>query len=67
MEAFSERDRMILSMRIWDDLSYDEISLITGESVANSKKIVSRSLEKIAANVSPLAFTVFLLAHVITH
>lgn len=29
MNTFSERDRMILSMRIWDELSYEEISSIT--------------------------------------
>jgi DNA-directed RNA polymerase specialized sigma24 family protein len=41
-------------MRIWDELSYEEIAAITGESVANAKQIVSRSLTKIAANVSYL-------------
>ena len=65
MNSFSRRDRIILTMRIWDDLSYEEISSITGVSVSNSKKIVSRSLEKISANISPLAFLVFLTAHVI--
>ena len=67
MESLSERDRMVLTLRIWDDLSYDQIRDITGESVSSAKKIVSRSLAKIAANVSPLALTVFLSLHVITH
>ncbi len=66
MKNFSERDRMIVTLRIWDDLSYDEIADITGESVVNAKKIVSRSLSKIAANISPLAFTLFLTLHVWT-
>lgn len=52
MEQLSPKEKSILTLRIWDELSYDEISAITGESVANSKKIVSRALEKIAANVS---------------
>lgn len=52
MEQLSPREKSILTLRIWDELSYEEIAEITGESVANSKKIVSRTLEKIAANVS---------------
>ena len=64
MDTLPERDRMIVTLRIWDDLSYDEISSITWESISNSKKIISRSLEKIAANVSPLALISFLTAHV---
>lgn len=56
LETLSERDRTILTLRIWDDLSYDEISEITGESVANAKQIVSRSLARIAANVPHLFF-----------
>lgn len=66
MGTLSERDRTILSMRIWDELSYEEISEITGESVANCKQIVSRSLAKIAANVSYLfIFSIFL--NYVTH
>lgn len=34
-------------MRIWDDLSYKEISELTWESLDNCKKIVSRTLSKI--------------------
>ena len=64
MDTFSERDRTILTMRIWDDLSYEEIAGISGESVSNSKKIVSRCLEKISANVSSLGLISFLTAHV---
>lgn len=54
METLSERDRQILTMRIWDELSYEEISEITGQSIANVKQIVSRSLAKISANVEYL-------------
>jgi DNA-directed RNA polymerase specialized sigma24 family protein len=34
-------------MRIWDDLSFKEISELTGESVDNCKKIVSRTMMKL--------------------
>lgn len=59
--TLSEKERTILTMRIWDDLSYAEISEITGESVANAKKIVSRTMAKIAANVTYIfIFSLFL-------
>lgn len=64
MKTLSEKERTILTMRIWDDLSYAEISLITGESEANIRKIVSRTLAKIASNVSALSLIIFLLSHV---
>jgi DNA-directed RNA polymerase specialized sigma24 family protein len=66
MDTLSLRDKNIVMMRIWDDMSYEDISRITGESVANSKKIVSRTLEKIAANVSVSAFILLILPHVFT-
>ncbi len=59
LETLSQRDRTILTMRIWDELSYEEIADITGESVANTKQIVSRSLAKIVANIEyMMIFTV---------
>ena len=51
-------------MRIWDELSYAEISEITGESVSNAKKIVSRTMTKIAANVTYIFIFSFLLSYV---
>ncbi len=65
MKTLSERDQMILSMRIWDDLSYEKISSITGESVANAKQIVSRSLAKISANISYIFIFLFLLSRLL--
>ena len=62
MNTLSERDRLILSMRVWDELSYEEIAAITDESVANCKQIVSRSLAKISANVSYLFMFSILLS-----
>lgn len=52
IKTLTEREQTILTLRIWDELSYEEISAITGESVANAKQIVSRSLAKIGANVA---------------
>ena len=65
MEVLPERDRAIITMRIWDDLSYEEIAKISGESLSNAKKIVSRGLEKITANVSYCIIFSLILAYVI--
>ena len=54
MDTLSDRERIILTYRIWDDMSYAEIATITWESVDNCKKIVSRTLEKIGSNIAPL-------------
>lgn len=46
--------REILIMRLWDNLSYAEISQITWKTVDNCKKIVSRTLIKINWNITLL-------------
>ncbi len=61
LSTLSEKERTIFTMRIWDELSYQEISEITGESVSNAKKIVSRTMAKIAANITYIfIFSLFL-------
>lgn len=61
LNTMPARDKSLLIMRIWDDLSYSEISQITGVSIDNAKKIVSRTLTKISANVTYLfIFSLFL-------
>lgn len=61
LQTLSEKERTIFTMRIWDELSYAEISEITGESVSNAKKIVSRTMAKIAANITYIfIFSLFL-------
>lgn len=63
MDTLSERERIILTYRIWDDMSYAEISEITWESIDNCKKIVSRTLEKIGSNVTPLTLLTLFLSY----
>lgn len=63
MKTLTEREQAILTLRIWDELSYEEISAITWESVANAKQIISRSLAKISANVSYLFIITFILSY----
>jgi RNA polymerase sigma-70 factor, ECF subfamily len=64
LKTLSEKERNIITMRIWDDMEYSEIAKITGESESNLRKILSRTIAKIAANVSPLAFISLILIHV---
>lgn len=64
MKALSEKERSILTMRIWDDLSYAEIAAITLESESSLRKIISRTLIKISSNVSPLGLLIFLTFYV---
>lgn len=45
------KQREIIIMRLWDNLSYQEISAITNETETNCRMIVSRSLKKIQQNV----------------
>lgn len=53
--------KQILIMRLWDELSYKEISEITGKSVANCKTIVSRNIEKIRWEVTLLLLFLLIL------
>lgn len=46
-DTLNKKHKDILIMRLWDDLSYKEISELTWESLDNCKKIVSRTLSKI--------------------
>lgn len=61
LETIPEEQKNILIMRIWDDLSYKEIAEITGKNVDACKKIVSRIMAQISANVTFLFFIVFIL------
>lgn len=61
LDTLPLEQKNILIMRIWDDLSYKEIAEITGKNVDACKKIVSRLVTQIAANVTFLFFIVFIL------
>ncbi len=44
--------KQIIIMRLWDNLSYKEISQITWKSIDNCKKIFSRNCKKINENIT---------------
>jgi len=49
--TLKEKQKQMVLLRIWHDLSYQEIAEITGENVLNCRKIVSRVLAKIPENI----------------
>lgn len=60
LDTLPKEQKNIIIMRVWDDLSYKEIAEITGKSVDACKKMVSRIMAQIAANVTFLFFLVFI-------
>ena len=58
--SIKDEQREILIMRIWNDLSYKEIAEITGKSVDNCKKIVSRVLKNINTNLAILLILIMI-------
>jgi len=61
LKNIKKEHRDIVIYRIWDDLSYKEISEITWMSVDNCKKIVSRTLKTISANFVILILILLIL------
>jgi RNA polymerase sigma-70 factor (ECF subfamily) len=51
LKKLTKEHQEILIMRIWDNLPYKEIALITGKSEANCKVIFSRSIQKLKKEV----------------
>lgn len=52
MDLLKPIEREIVTLRIWDDVSYSEIAKICDKKEDNCKKIFSRALAKIWANVT---------------
>lgn len=62
LKELSEDQRDVVIMRLWDELSYSEISELTGKSPGNCKVIFSRALQKIQKELVPLlSFILFAL------
>lgn len=59
LESLKPIEREIVVLRVWDNLSYQEIAEITGKSNDNCKQIYKRSLEKIQANITLLLLLMF--------
>lgn len=62
LDSLWEDKKEIFVMRIWDQLSYDEISAITGKTVSNCKVIFSRSLAKVIEKFGVIWVIVLILS-----
>lgn len=61
LDTIKKEHKEIVLYRIWEDLSYKEISEITWKSVDNCKKIVSRTLKTISSNFVLLLLILILI------
>lgn len=60
LDTLKADQKEVIMLRIWEDLSYKEISEITWKTLDNCKKIVSRNLKTIQANFILLLFIILL-------
>lgn len=61
MATLQASEREIVTLRIWDDLSYKNIAKILDKKEDACKKSFSRALKKIQANIKSLIFILFSL------
>lgn len=59
MESLKPLEREIVTLRIWDDLSYKHIAKILDKKEDACKKTFSRALKKIQANIKLAIFILF--------
>lgn len=61
LDKLNEIQRDIIIMRVWDGLSYKEISQIIGKSENNCKMIFSRALKELRLSMASLVLIITLL------
>jgi len=61
INALKPEHKEVLIMRLWDNLSYAEISEITWKSVDNCKQIFSRNIKKINTDLTTLLLILLFL------
>jgi RNA polymerase sigma-70 factor (ECF subfamily) len=64
LAKFKPAHREIITMRLWGEMSYREISEIVGLSEANCKMIFSREMGKLRASMGVAAFLLFILLNI---
>lgn len=60
MESLKWIEKEIVTLRIWDDMSYADIAKVVDKKPDSCKKILSRALKKISANIA-LVFVILLI------
>ncbi len=61
LTKLSEEQREIVVMRLWDELTYAEISDLTGKTEGNCKVIFSRVMKRLQQDLAPLLTFLFLI------
>lgn len=61
MDTLKPTEREIVTLRIWDDLSYKHIAKILDKNEDACKKTFSRALKKIQANIKIVIFILFFM------
>lgn len=61
LQTLSEEQRDVVVMRVWDGLSYKEMSEITGKSEAALKMSFSRTIEKMSGEILAVFILISLL------
>lgn len=61
LEKLTETQRQIVTMRVWDGLSYKEISEIVGKTEGNCKVIFSRATGQLRETIPLTALILFVL------
>lgn len=66
LASLTSIQREIITMRLWQELSYKEIAEIVGKSEANCKTIYSRAIAQLRTSV-PASVYALLLSNLISH
>ncbi len=61
MDSLKSLEREIVTMRIWDDLSYKHIAKVLDKKEDACKKTFSRAIKKIQANIKLAIFILFFM------
>ncbi len=61
LQGFTPIEREVVILRVWDDLSYKEISKLVGKKEDNCKQIYKRTIEKLQAHILVLCLLILIL------
>lgn len=61
LEKLSPKQREIVTLRVWEELSYKEIADIVGGTEASVKMAFSRTIRDVRENLGPLAVLILML------
>lgn len=64
LKTLPKDKREVILLRLWDGLSYKEISELTGKSEASCKMMFSRTMQELKTHLSPTILLLLLLSSV---